>query len=59
MYAHAQSHVNRGPIAYYDKNLMKLSIINVYTKPIVSFKFGSLDKGCVEMRTKRYSVIVL
>ena len=53
MYTHAQSHFNQGPILYYDKNPMKLSIIYVYTKPNVSFKFVSLDKGCVEMRTKK------
>ena len=36
-----------------------LSILNVYTKPNVSFKFGSLDKGCVEMRTKKGIQIVI
>ena len=53
MYAHARSHIYRGPTLYYDKNPMNLSIINVYTKPNVLFKFGRLDKGCVEMRTKK------
>ena len=43
-----RSHTCEGPILC--RKIIKLSILNMYTKPKVLFKFGSLEVMYVEMR---------